>query len=150
MKEKLLNKAQWLMETGVILHLGINVLLALWMIVSYSSNDNNLERIITNSSMLTGVIIFLVIDTVMALLWLFSPLFHTLHLILFILLGWLIYPCVFIDLMVWRGWGAIAAFVYAPVLLVFLLIPYIVYGAGRKNRTKALSLHAPEPGEETE
>ena len=151
MKENLMKKAQRIMEAGVLVHLAINVLLALWMISSYSSLDNNLERIATDTSMLRDVIIFLVIDTALAVLWLLSPLFHTIHLILFILLGWIVYPCLFIDFLVVRGIGAMGFFLYSPFLLACFLIPYIIYGIGRSSRTKALSLHDPEPEEaETE
>lgn len=140
MQEKKIRSARIIIKVSVILRLLWNTFLSVWMASSYSDLIDNLIRINYGGTDLPIVIAGLFIDTLLTILWLYKPTFHTIHLVVYILLGWLYYGWMLIDLMVLDGMGAAAALLFImPFLCLIGIVPFIVCGVGRRMLTNALS-----------
>ncbi len=138
MNENKLRRGELTIKAAVILKLIGNALIALWTALSYSDMTDNLYRISRGGGQLPMIVGGIFADTLLTVLWLKNKSFHTIHVWLYILLYGLAFIGLLVDLMNLYGANALGAVVTAPILWAAGLIPFIVCGAGRRSRTKAM------------
>ena len=139
MADKKIPPANMSMKNSVILRLVGNALLSLWTAMAYSDTSENLIRIGTGDAYLPIIVAVLFVDTALTILWLKSYVVYSLHLGAYILLYGIGYLLFIVDTMNLQGIAAIVAVMFAPVLWVIGLIPFIICGSGRKRLKRALA-----------
>lgn len=148
MNDKKIRSAQLVISIAAILRLLVTALASLLLAYAYSDVQDNLSRIYSShGSMTPYVLVFvfgLFLDAFLTNTWRYRPKLHTLHLVLYILLGGIFYGFILIDVLNARGMGALEVLILmAPCVWLVGLIPFIVCGIGRKMLTKAKAAQHP-------
>ena len=129
-----------LIKTAVVMRFMLNAALSLLLAISYSGVRGNLYRMYDSSDipLLPLICGGIVLDSGLALLWLRSPVFHTMHFVLHILLCGLGYFVIAFDILNIHGLGAVVyGFLLGAAAWIFGLITLILGAAGRKKCSKA-------------
>ncbi len=139
MQEKKIRSAKNIIKASVILRLLWNAFLANCMVSAYSDFTDNLVRISRGGAGLPIVIAGLLIDTILTVLWSYKRNIFTLHLVAYILLGWLYYGKMLDEMWIISGVGGLALLIVVPFLCFIGVIPFIVCDDGQKKLAKALA-----------
>ena len=129
-----------LIKTAVVMRFMLNAALSLLLAISYSGVRGNLYRMYNSSDipLLPLICGGIVLDSGLALLWLRSPVFHTMHFAIHVLLHWLGYFVIAIDILNVDGWAALVyGFLLGSAAWIFGLITLILGAVGRKKCSKA-------------
>ncbi len=149
MYEEEINSAKKKMTTASILKLAWIALMVFWAANAYSNFHENMLRLSLGKINLPIILGGALLSALMSILWLVKPIFHTLHLIVYLPFGFIYYFILVTDLLNATGIGAFAAFiVFCPCLFFIGLIPFLIYISGRKAYKNALFKE--EAGESTE
>lgn len=138
--DKRVKSAETVIKIAVVLRLVIIAWTALKWAQAYADERENLERIYNNGgSFVAAIIPVFIADMILTVLWLYHTKVHTVHLILYSILGYFFYTGYFIDMYnVSSVWGMIGAMFIAPFLWAVGFVPFIIGGIGRGRLTKAI------------
>ena len=133
-----LENAKKIINASVVIRLLGNAAMAGMLAYSFSSMVILHRAVFHADNDLLIAIIGLLLDTLLTILWLRRKIFHTVHLILYIL-GGVIYYYYYMSALT-QGINIAAVFfvvISIPVMWVVGLIAFIICGIGRKKRTEA-------------
>ena len=145
MDENKVESAQIAIDTAVMLRLLFIAWLAVMCARGYASEESNVFRMYRGGSTLMLFTPCLFADTALTILWRQHPLsvlrrvLYTMHLVFYIVFGGFFYLTFFMDIWNVYGIGAIGLFFLIPLIWLLGLIPFIVYGRGRKKLKQALT-----------
>jgi len=127
-----------LIKKAVAMRFMLNAALSLLLAISYSGTSANLYRKNAGEMPLLALsFVVIVLDSLLTLLWLRHPFFHTLHFVLHFLVHWYGYLAIAVDILNMRGIGAfVLSFLFESVMWIIGLITLIVGAVGRKKRKK--------------
>ena len=137
--EKKYHEGERLIKKAVAMRFMLNAALSLLMAISYSGTSANLYRInASETPLLPMIFVGIVLDSLLTLMWLRHPVFHTLHFVLHFLVHWYGYLAVAVDILNIRGIGAFfLSFMLESVIWIIGLITLILAAIGRKKCRKA-------------
>ncbi len=133
------HEGERLIKKAVAMRFMLNAALSLLMAISYSGTSANLYRInASETPLLPMIFVGIVLDSLLTLMWLRHPFFHTLHFVLHFLVHWYGYLTVAVDILNIRGIGAFfLSFMLESVIWIIGLITLILAAIGRKKCRKA-------------
>ena len=138
MNDKKIKSAQKTIRISVILRLLFTAVLMLLLANEYSYEHENVLRLYHGYIYRLIIIIFgFFFDTLLTILWLYRPKLHTLHLVLYVVFGGILYIVYVVDLFNTGGMGYMLAIFLAPFIWLIGLVPFIVCWVGRRNLTIA-------------
>jgi len=137
--ERKIKQGKNTIKIAVMIHLAYTALLALILASSYSDYRSNLLRSSEGESFLAIIIPVFIADSVLAMLWMYKRVFHTIHLVIYIIFGGWFYLYYLADYMNGTGAAVFAAIFLTPFVWAFGMISFIICAAGRKSLTNAIN-----------
>lgn len=137
MHEKNIRSAQAIIRIAAILRLLFIALLALKLAGAYADEHENIVRMYHENSNLGFLVPGFLLEMVLTVLWMRYPKLHTVHLVVYILIGGYYYLAYVFDAFNMYGLGALVAFFIAPCIWLVGLIPFIVCDVGRRKLKRA-------------
>lgn len=136
---------------AVILKLVWSAIIVFSIAAAYSDNSTNLIRVAREGSSLPPLLGIALLSALMSILWLLSPIFHTVHTLIYALSGIIYYFILCADIVVAGGIGELlAAVFFAPTCFFIGLIPFLMCASGRKTIRKAKKMKKAEEMEMAE
>ena len=122
-----------MIRVAVILRLLFTAVLLLRLAYAYSDEHENLFRLYQGSKCLIIIVFGFLLDTILTILWLYSPIIFNLHLALNCILVWGLYAVYSIDLINASGIAEMLAFGITPFIWLIGLIPFIICEKGNSK-----------------
>lgn len=134
MNERRIKSAKTMIKVAVILRLSVTAVLMLGLAYAYTDERENLLRSYQGTARLYIVIFGFFLDTLLAILWLYSPKIFKLHLVLNLVLGCGLYGAYVVDFHNATGMGAsLVAFFKSPFIWLIGLVPFIICEKGNSK-----------------